>query len=99
MSGFQEYFGETHKKVCQTVRKFVEREIKPFVDEWEQKGEFPKELYRKAGEARKGLFEERNEHHCKEQLGSWIVPWPDLPFFSDHKGVSLRLFSDRFHLQ
>lgn len=51
MSGFQEYFGETHNMVRQTVRKFVEREIKPFVEEWEEQGEFPRELYRKTGEA------------------------------------------------
>ncbi len=48
---FQEYFGETHNMVRQTIRKFVEREIKPFVDEWEEKGEFPEELYPKAGDA------------------------------------------------
>jgi acyl-CoA dehydrogenase len=48
--GFQEYFGETHNLVRQTVRRFVEREIKPFVDEWEEQGEFPIELYHKAGE-------------------------------------------------
>ena len=51
MSDFQEYFGETHNMVRQTVRKFVEREIKPFVDEWEEQGEFPRELYLKAGKA------------------------------------------------
>jgi acyl-CoA dehydrogenase len=51
MSGFQEYFGEAHNKVRRSVREFVEREIKPFVDEWEEKGEFPEELYPKAGEA------------------------------------------------
>jgi acyl-CoA dehydrogenase len=50
MIDFQEYFGETHNMVRQTVQRFVEREIKPFVDEWEEKGEFPLELYRKAGE-------------------------------------------------
>ncbi len=50
MPGFQEYFGETHNLVRQTVRRFVEREIKPFVDEWEEQGEFPIELYHKAGE-------------------------------------------------
>jgi acyl-CoA dehydrogenase len=48
---FQEYFGETHNLVRQTVRKFVEREILPFVNQWEEKGEFPRELYAKAGEA------------------------------------------------
>ena len=48
---FQEYFGETHNIVRQTVRKFVDREIKPYVHAWEEEGTFPRELYRKAGEA------------------------------------------------
>jgi acyl-CoA dehydrogenase len=48
---YQEYFGETHNLVRQTVRKFVEREILPFVNQWEEKGEFPRALYTKAGEA------------------------------------------------
>jgi acyl-CoA dehydrogenase len=48
---YQEYFGETHNIVRQTVRKFVEREIKPFVNEWEEQGEFPHDLYSKAGTA------------------------------------------------
>ena len=51
MTDFQEYFGETHNMVRQTVRKFVEREIKPFVDDWEEQGEFSRELYLKAGKA------------------------------------------------
>ncbi len=51
MPAFQEYFGETHNLVRQTVRSFVGREIKPFVDDWEEMGEFPIDLYRKAGEA------------------------------------------------
>ncbi|MFZ0451594.1 MAG: acyl-CoA dehydrogenase family protein [Desulfatiglandaceae bacterium] len=51
MAGYQQYFGETHNMVRETVRKFVAREIKPFVDEWEESGEFPRGLYRKAGDA------------------------------------------------
>ena len=51
MNEYQQYFGETHRMVRETVRKFVEREIKPFVDEWEEQGEFPRGLYRKAGDA------------------------------------------------
>jgi len=51
MTGYQEYFGETHKMVRETVRKFVSREIKPYVDEWEERGEFPRDLYQKAGDA------------------------------------------------
>jgi len=51
MEGFQEYFGETHHMVRQTVRAFVEREIRPFVDGWEEQGEFPRDLYARAGAA------------------------------------------------
>lgn len=51
MESYLEYFGEVHHMVRQTVRKFVEREIKPHVDVWEEEGEFPREIYRKAGEA------------------------------------------------
>ncbi len=43
-----DYFGESHDILRKTVARFVEREIKPFVDEWEEAGEFPKELFRKA---------------------------------------------------
>ncbi|MFZ0834490.1 MAG: acyl-CoA dehydrogenase family protein [Mycobacterium sp.] len=34
-----------------TVRTFAEREVLPHVDEWEQAGELPRDLHRKAGEA------------------------------------------------
>lgn len=51
MTDFHVYFGETHNIVRQSVRKFVDREIKPFVDDWEEEGRFPLELYKKAGEA------------------------------------------------
>jgi len=50
MASGLDYFGESHHILRQTVAKFVEREIKPFVDEWEEAGEFPRELYRKAAE-------------------------------------------------
>lgn len=34
----------------ETTRSFVEKEIRPHLDEWEQAGELPRELHRKAGE-------------------------------------------------
>jgi len=34
-----------------TVRRFVEREIMPHVDQWDEAEEFPRELYRKASAA------------------------------------------------
>lgn len=51
LKGYQEYFGETHRMIRSTVKKFVEQEILPFVEEWEEKGSFPRELYKKAGDA------------------------------------------------
>jgi acyl-CoA dehydrogenase len=44
-----EYFDETHNILKHTVAKFVENEIKPYVEEWEEAGEFPRELFQKAG--------------------------------------------------
>lgn len=45
-----DYFDESHRMLRQTVARFVEKEIKPFVEEWEEAGEFPRELYRRVGE-------------------------------------------------
>ena len=46
-----DYFNDTHQMVRDTVRKFVEKEILPHVDDWEEAGEFPRELYGKAAAA------------------------------------------------
>lgn len=46
-----DYFNETHQQLRQSVRKFVEKEIRPYVAEWEEAGTFPRELYLKAGAA------------------------------------------------
>ncbi|MBU2649238.1 acyl-CoA dehydrogenase family protein [bacterium] len=46
----QVYFGKEHEAVRSAVRDFVKKEIKPFVDDWEEAGEFPRELYKKMGE-------------------------------------------------
>jgi len=51
MEGYQEYFGEIHNMARATVRAFVDRDIRPHVDDWEEDGDFPTELYRKAAEA------------------------------------------------
>jgi len=43
-------FNEQHAEIRRTVQRFVESEINPHVDEWEQAGIFPAhDLYRKAG--------------------------------------------------
>jgi len=51
MSESQEYFGETQNIVRLNVKKFVEQEILPYINDWEEAGEFPRELYLKAGQA------------------------------------------------
>ncbi len=47
-------YDEEHDLFRTTVRRFVATEISPFVNEWDEAGEFPRALYRKAGEL--GLF-------------------------------------------
>ncbi len=48
------YFDETHDALRASVRRFVEKEILPHVDDWEEQNTFPKDLYLKAGAA--GFF-------------------------------------------
>jgi acyl-CoA dehydrogenase len=44
------FYTDEHDALRETVRRFVEREITPHVDAWEEAGEFPRELYRKAAD-------------------------------------------------
>ena len=48
---YQEYFTEEHQIFRTSVRKFVEKEIKPHIDQWEDEELFPVELYKKAADA------------------------------------------------
>src|SRR5690554_8084096 len=41
---------DEHEQLRRTVRGFVERELAPHVEAWEEAGEFPRDLYRKAGD-------------------------------------------------
>ncbi|MGU3349802.1 acyl-CoA dehydrogenase family protein [Pseudomonas monsensis] len=51
MPAFHEYFDPSHQMVRDSVRRFVEREILPDIDAWEEAESFPRELYLKAGAA------------------------------------------------
>ncbi|CAI8701296.1 MULTISPECIES: acyl-CoA dehydrogenase family protein [Pseudomonas] len=51
MPAFQEYFDPSHQMVRDSVRRFVEREVLPDIDAWEEAESFPRELYLKAGAA------------------------------------------------
>ncbi len=51
MSSSSIYFTEEHEMFRQTVRSFVEKEINPYVDEWEEAGIFPAhDLFKKMGD-------------------------------------------------
>ncbi len=44
------FYTAEHKAFRDSVRAFVRREIEPFVNEWDEAGTFPRELYRKAAD-------------------------------------------------
>jgi acyl-CoA dehydrogenase len=52
-SGFMT-FSDEHQAFRDTLRRFVEKELKPHAREWEEAGLFPRELYGRAAEL--GLF-------------------------------------------
>ncbi|MGZ5322414.1 MAG: acyl-CoA dehydrogenase family protein, partial [Solirubrobacterales bacterium] len=43
-------FGAEHEELRESVSRFIEREIAPHVDEWEEAREFPRELFTRCGE-------------------------------------------------
>ena len=45
------FYTEEHEAFRSTVRRFVDREVMPHVDQWDEAEEFPRELYRKASAA------------------------------------------------
>ncbi len=47
----QEFFDESHHMLRDSLKKFIAQEIAPHVEHWEEEGSFPKELYKKAGDA------------------------------------------------
>ena len=45
------FYDETHEAVSASVRRFVQAEVEPHIDQWERDGELPRELHRKAAAA------------------------------------------------
>ncbi|WP_156289704.1 acyl-CoA dehydrogenase family protein [Oceanobacillus salinisoli] len=50
MKSYEPYFKEEHHELRKVIRKFVEKEIAPHVDEWEEAGIFPRSLFNRMGE-------------------------------------------------
>ncbi|MCF8563250.1 acyl-CoA dehydrogenase family protein [Alicyclobacillus tolerans] len=44
------YFTEEHDKLRASIRRFIEKEVRPFALEWEERGEFPRSVVRRMGE-------------------------------------------------
>src|SRR5256885_5375431 len=44
------FYTAEHEAFRDVMRRFVAREIEPYAHEWDEAGEFPRELYRKASE-------------------------------------------------
>ena len=42
------YYTSEHRAFADSVKRFVEKEISPYVNEWDDAGTFPRELYQKA---------------------------------------------------
>jgi acyl-CoA dehydrogenase len=45
-----ELFTEEHEALRKSVRAFVEKELQPYAEEWEEKEEFPRDLFLRFGE-------------------------------------------------
>ena len=49
-SGFQEYFEKSHQLVRRSVKEIVTREITSYLEDWEETGEFPRNIYKRASD-------------------------------------------------
>jgi citronellyl-CoA dehydrogenase len=58
-------FREEHDQFRKTVRKFAEKELLPYVDEWEKAEVFPNEVFKRAGDL--GIL---GAHYPEEQGGA-----------------------------
>jgi len=45
------FYDESHDAVAHSVRRFIETEVDPHIDQWERDGELPRDLHRKAAAA------------------------------------------------
>ncbi|WP_441232005.1 acyl-CoA dehydrogenase family protein [Tardiphaga sp. 215_C5_N2_1] len=44
------FYSEDHDAFRETVRRFVQKEVEPHINEWDEAEAFPRELYKRAGE-------------------------------------------------
>lgn len=86
------YFTEEHEMFRDTVKQFVQAEIAPHSQEWDEEGIFPKELFKKAADL--GLFGIRLDPRYG---GSGLDWWYTAAYlegfsYSNSGGVSMAMF-------
>ena len=69
-NSYSYYFNDDHRLFRQSVRDFLEKEVRPHVDQWEKDGRLPKSIYQKFGEM--GYFGiSQNEEYGGLNLDIW----------------------------
>lgn len=63
-------YTEEHQQYRAQIRRFAEKEMLPYVDEWEKSSLFPRELFKRAGEL--GVF---SAHYPEEHGGAGGDEW------------------------
>ena len=85
------YFTEEHAMLRETVKQFVQREIAPHTEEWDEAGIFPREIFKKAADL--GLFGIRID---PEYGGNGLDWWATAAYleglsYANNGGVSMAL--------
>jgi citronellyl-CoA dehydrogenase len=83
------YFTEEHNMIRETVRTFARAEIAPYSAEWDEAGEFPRELFKKGADL--GLFGIRIDSEFGGSSHDW---WASAAYFegmsySENGGVNM----------
>jgi citronellyl-CoA dehydrogenase len=86
------YFTDEHHMIRDTVKKFVQAEIAPHTEEWDEAGIFPRELFKKA--ANLGLFGIRIDPKWGGSGLDWWATTAYLEGFSycNNGGVGMAMF-------
>lgn len=72
------YLTEEHQLFRKTLRDFIQKEVIPYVDQWEEDGQLPKDIFLKFGEM--GFF---GMTHEERYGGSGLDFWYDVIFIEE----------------
>jgi citronellyl-CoA dehydrogenase len=86
------YFTDEHRMFRETVKQFVQKEIAPFTEEWDEAGIFPREMFKKSADL--GLFGIRLDPAYGGSGLDWWATAAYLEGFSycNNGGVAMAMF-------